>query len=98
MAVMLALDPQYLTAAGDDPKIVRASVGLSGPYDFYPFTGRSIEAMGRWPNPQDTHPIRYARTDAPPLFLVTSTIDDTVRPKNAINLSARLKQLGRRWR
>ena len=93
-AVMLALDPQYLRAAGVDPKIVRASVGLSGPYDFYPFTGRAVEAMGRWPDPQQTQPLHYARADAPPLLLVTSTLDDTVRPKNAINLSARLKELG----
>lgn len=93
-AVQLALDPKYLTAAGVDPKIVRASVGLSGPYDFYPFTGRSVEAMGQWPNPQETQPIRFARKDAPPLFLVTSTKDDTVRPKNAINLARRLEELG----
>ena len=89
-AVQLALDPQYLRAAGVDPKIVRASVGLSGPYDFYPFTGRAVEAMERWPDPQETQPLRYARADAPPLLLVTSTSDDTVRPKNAINLTARL--------
>lgn len=93
-AVQLALDPRYLTAEGVDPKIVRASVGLSGPYDFYPFTGRAIAAMGQWPDPQETQPLHFARADAPPLFLVTSTGDDTVRPKNAINLAARLQELG----
>lgn len=93
-AIMLALDTQWLRAVGVDPAIVRAAVGLSGPYDFYPFTGRSIEAMGRWPRPEETQPIRYARADAPPLLLVTSTMDDTVRPRNAINLTARLRELG----
>lgn len=94
-AVMLALDPQWLRAQGVDPAIVRASVGLSGPYDFYPFTSRrSIDAMSQWPRPEETQPIRYARADAPPLLLVTSTADDTVRPRNAIRLTARLRELG----
>lgn len=93
-AIMLALDPQWLRAAGVDPRIVRAAVGLSGPYDFYPFTGRAVEAMGQWPRPAETQPIRYARADAPPLLLVTSTRDETVRPKNAINLAARLRDRG----
>lgn len=94
-AVMLALDPRYLAAAGVDPAIVRASVGLSGPYDFYPFTSRrAIDAMSHWPDPQATQPLHFARAAAPPLFLVTSTADETVRPKNAINLAARLTTLG----
>lgn len=95
IAVMLSLDPQWLRGAGVDPRIVRAAVGLSGPYDFYPFDKpRSIDAMSQWPRPLETQPIRYARGDAPPLLLVTSSLDDTVRPKNAINLAARQRQLG----
>ncbi len=50
---MLALDPQWLAKAGA-PGAVKAAVGLSGPYDFFPFTGRAIEAMSQWPNPQET--------------------------------------------
>lgn len=93
-AVMLALDEQWLRAAGVDPSIVKAAVGLSGPYDFYPFTTRrSIDAMGGAPDPLATQPIRFARADAPPLLLVTSTLDDTVRPRNALNLTARLRAL-----
>ncbi len=91
---MLALDRQWLTRAGVDPGIVRAAVGLSGPYDFLPFTGRAIDAMSAWPRPQETQPIAYARRDAPPMLLVTGSDDDLVRPKNARNLAARLKQLG----
>ena len=95
IAVMLSLDEQWLRRAGVDPAIVRGAVGLSGPYDFYPFDKkRSIDAMSYWPRPLETQPIRYARADAPPLLLVTSSEDDTVRPKNAINLDARLRTLG----
>lgn len=94
-AVMLALDTGWLRRAGVDPGIVRAAVGLSGPYDFYPFDKkRSIDAMSDWPRPFETQPIRFARGDAPPLLLVTSTGDTVVRPRNAINLAARLETLG----
>jgi acetyl esterase/lipase len=94
-AVMLALDSKRLAAAGADPGIVKAAVGLSGPYDFYPFDKpRSIAAFSQWPRPEETQPIAFARADAPPLLLVTSEGDDTVRPKNANNLAAKLRALG----
>lgn len=94
-AVLLALDPRWLTAAGVDPGIVKAVVGLSGAYDFYPFTTkRSIDAMSAYPDPKVTQPIAFARADAPPMLLITSSEDTTVRPRNAINLTARLKQQG----
>jgi len=94
-AVMLALDAKRLAAAGADPKGVKAAVGLSGPYDFYPFTSdRAIAAFSQWPRPAETQPITFARADAPPLLLVTSDGDETVRPKNANNLGAKLRGLG----
>lgn len=94
-AVLLALDPRWLKAAEVDPGIVKAVLGLSGPYDFYPFTTkRSIDAMSHYPDPKLTQPIEQARADAPPMLLVTSTKDETVRPRNAINLSKRLRALG----
>jgi acetyl esterase/lipase len=94
-AVMLALDAERLTAAGADPGIIKAGVGLSGPYDFYPFDKpRSIAAFSQWPRPMETQPIEFARLDAPPLLLVTSEGDETVRPKNANNLGAKLRGLG----
>jgi acetyl esterase/lipase len=94
-AVLLALDPRWLKAAGVDPGIVKAVVGLSGAYDFFPFTTkRSIDAMSAYPDPAATQPISFARADAPPMLLITSSEDTTVRPRNAINLTARLKQEG----
>ncbi len=94
-AIMLALDPRWLRAQSVDPRIVKAAVGLSGPYDFYPFEKkRAIDAMSAWPRPEETQPIHFARGDAPPLLLVTSSEDVTVRPRNAIGLAARLRELG----
>lgn len=94
-AVMLALDAKRLAAAGADPAIIKAGVGLSGPYDFHPFTSdRAIAAFSEWPRPEETQPMTFARKDAPPLLLVTSDGDETVRPRNANNLAARLRELG----
>ncbi len=94
-AVMLALDAKRLSAAGSDPANIKAAVGLSGPYDFYPFTSeRAIAAMSQWPDPAETQPITFARADAPPLLLVTSDGDETVRVKNANNLGAKLRAVG----
>ena len=94
IVAMLALDTRWLKAEGVDPKIIKAAVGLSGPYDFYPFTSsRAIEAM-KSADPAATQPINFARADAPPMLLITSTGDTEVRPKNAINLAAKLKALG----
>lgn len=93
-AVMLALDSSYLRALGVDPGIVRGAAGLAGPYDFYPFTGRAIAAMGAAPDPQATQPIRFARADAPPLWLAHGSEDITVRPRNSIRLARRMKMVG----
>jgi acetyl esterase/lipase len=95
IAMMLTLDPHYLAALDVDPKIIRATVGLSGPYDFYPFDSkRSINAMYGWPRPEETQPIHYASKAAPPIMVVTGTEDDTVKPRNAILLARRLSELG----
>lgn len=91
---MIALDKRWLQAEGVDPGIVKAGVGLSGPYDFYPFTGRAVEAMEGAADPMMTQPITFARRDAPPLLLVTSSKDTVVRPRNAVNLTRKLQGLG----
>ncbi|WP_267395295.1 MULTISPECIES: alpha/beta hydrolase [unclassified Sphingomonas] len=94
-AVMLALDPRWLRAEGVDPHIVRAAIGLCGPYDFYPFDKkRSIDAMQGVASPALTQPIHFAHADAPPLLLVTASDDTEVRPYNAVNLYRRLRSLG----
>lgn len=92
---MLTLDPRWLAAERVDPRIIKAAVGLSGPYDFYPFDKkRSIDAMQGAKDPLMTQPIHFARGDAAPMLLVTSTEDTEVRPRNAIHLAAALKARG----
>lgn len=62
MALQLALDERFLTAAGADPARIRGAVGLSGPYDFYPFVRPDAhDAFGPYKgDPQASQPITYA--------------------------------------
>lgn len=95
IAMMLALDRQWLTAAGVDPRGVKAVAGLSGPYDFLPFDKSSSKnAFGQYPDPRATQPISFARGDAPPAFLATGDRDTTVKPRNSQALAAALKAKG----
>ncbi len=92
---MLTLDRRWLQAVGVDPRIIKAAVGLCGPYDFYPFTAkRAIDAMQGAADPVMTQPIHFARADAPPMLLVSAGNDTQVKAHNAVNLTARLKALG----
>ncbi len=93
-AVMLTLDPRWLRAENVAPDVIKAAVGLCGPYDFFPFTARrAIDAMQGAPDPQLTQPIHFARADAAPMLLVSAGDDVEVQAKNADNLAARLTAL-----
>lgn len=91
IALMLALDPQWLARAGA-PGAIKAAVGLAGPYDFYPFEagGAAEAALGGQPDPRITQPISFASAAAPPVLLLSGADDTTVRPRNAQALAAAL--------
>ena len=66
IAMMTALDRQWLAAKGLEPSIISGVIGLAGPYDFLPLTTDSSKiALGAWPDLTETQPITYARADAP---------------------------------
>jgi len=93
-ATMLVLHPKYLPASGLS-EYVRCVVGLSGPYDFYPFDGPiSIRTFGAVRDPQDTQPIQHVTRSAPPMFLGTGDQDRLVYPRNTVALAKRLRQEG----
>lgn len=95
-AAMLALDPQWLRAAGTDPAVIRGVAGLAGPYDFTPLEkgGRADKAMGKIRPIEKTQPVSFARGDAPPMWLATGDADDIVRPRNSQNLVAAIERAG----
>ncbi|KKB80945.1 hypothetical protein VW35_01825 [Devosia soli] len=93
-ATMLALHPDYLPAEGI-LKNVRCVVGLSGPYDFYPFDSPiTVRTFGAVTEPEDTQPIEHVAQFAPPMFLGTGDADRLVYPRNTVALSNRLRQAG----
>jgi acetyl esterase/lipase len=94
-AVMLGLDRRFLRSAGVDSASVRAVAGLSGPYDFLPFTSAAAEAaFSRWPKLPETQPVNAVRSDAPPLLLASGDADMLVSVRNTRTLATRLRSVG----
>ena len=98
-AMMLGLERQWLGRAGVADGFVKGVIGLSGPYDFYPFTSDSTRnAFGHFADGPSTQPIHFVRADAPPLLLITGDADVTVKPRNSEALAAAMTALGRPMR
>lgn len=93
-ATMLALDQAYLAKAGLLER-VRCVVGLSGPYDFFPFDGPiSLRTFGAVREPELTQPIHHVSAAAPPMFLGTGDRDRLVLPRNTVALAKSLRAAG----
>ncbi len=93
IAAMLALQPDYLAAAGTPP--VQAFAGLAGPYDFHPFdVPAAVAAFGKAPDPAATQPVNLALERAPPVFLAHGDSDELVQPRNSRSLAGKLAAAG----
>ncbi|RUT34393.1 alpha/beta hydrolase [Arsenicitalea aurantiaca] len=89
-AAMLALSPLFLDASARGA--LRGVVGLSGPYDFYPFDVETTrQTFSAAPEPLATQPVNLVRPGAPPMFLATGTRDRLVYPRNTIALAKALR-------
>jgi acetyl esterase/lipase len=92
IALMLALDPEWLGAARAR---IRSAVGLAGPYDFLPLTDATLKRIfATAPDLATTQPITYADGTAPPLLLATGRLDRVVSPANTTRLAARVRARG----
>jgi acetyl esterase/lipase len=95
IAAMVTLDKQWLAKAGAPADTIKGFIGLAGPYDFFPFTSDSSRnAFGHLPDPTISQPIHYARADAPPMLLLTGSMDTTVKPRNSRVLAEAITKLG----
>jgi acetyl esterase/lipase len=96
LAALVTLDPRYFAALAPAPRPAIAGViGLSGPYDFLPLREADVQDMfGPPPLYPESQPINFVRADAPPMLLVHGLADETVWPKNSINLAAALTACG----
>lgn len=94
-AAMVAFDPRFAEAAGFGRTRIAGFIGLAGPYDFLPLTGRITRAVFGFPDTSpDTQPINFVTADAPPSLLLYATRDTLVGPHNSENLAARLRAAG----
>lgn len=93
--VMTALDPQWLAREGADADALAGVIGLSGPYDFYPFDSEStINAFGHADDPEATQPINRVRDDAPSMLFIHGDKDTLVRSRNSRELAKRIEVAG----
>lgn len=94
-AAMLTLDARWLAAQNMRAcDTVDAFVGLAGPYDFRPLTGRSLPAIFGGPSPAGVMPIDHVVGSPPPMLLISGLNDTTVRPANSRNLAAKARAAG----
>ena len=97
IAALLTLDAHYLKNVGLDRNVIRATATLSGPYDFTPnpwdrpVFNQATNATSINPN---IEPITFVDGKEPPMLLVQGLRDKIVSPSNAINLAARIRQVG----
>ncbi|HMO69184.1 MAG TPA: alpha/beta hydrolase [Novosphingobium sp.] len=95
LAALVTLDRRWLAARGLPSGFVRGVIGLSGPYDFHPFTSdQARRAFGHVADPAQTQPIAFVRADAPPMLLLTGDADVTVKPRNSTALGSALASAG----
>ncbi|MGV8929260.1 MAG: alpha/beta hydrolase [Brevundimonas sp.] len=96
LALMITLDRRYMAAVGA-PGLIKAAVGLAGPYDFLPFdVPASVNAFGQVADPTLTQPVTFARADAPPLWLGHGTADVIVHAEDTTILCERMRAVGGR--
>lgn len=95
-AAMLALDPQWLAAAGTTPSIIKGWVGLAGPYDFLPIEDAEVKPVFYFPNsPPDSQPINHVSAASPPALLIASVDDTEVNlQRNTGGMASRLRAQG----
>lgn len=88
IAALVALDPRYR------PADVAGFVGISGPYDFLPFSARTAEIFAGTADLAQTQPITFAGPGSPPALLFHGAEDRIVYTHNAENLTAALRRSG----
>jgi acetyl esterase/lipase len=93
--VETALDQRWLARVGVPRSAIRGVVGLSGPYDFFPYISDSTRrTFGSVKAGEESQPVNHTRKDAPPMLLVHGEADTLVKPRNTRALAAALTAAG----
>jgi acetyl esterase/lipase len=97
IVALLTLDKHYLRNVGLDRDAIRATAGLSGPYDFVPSPpdrGVFSMAVNDTNPPADIEPINFVDGKEPPMLLIQGLDDPTVHYTNALDLAAKIRAAG----
>jgi len=95
IAALLALDSQYTKKFNVDRQRIAGLIGLSGPYDFLPLKSERLKTIFNAAGDiQNTQPINFVTSSAPPALLVHGLDDTTVLPFNTENLAKKLSDNG----
>ncbi len=87
IAVHVVAGADYLAATGLAAGDIAGIIGLSGPYDFYPYqVAASRAAFGDAPA-SASQPVAQELGHMPPLLLITGDSDTTVKPRNSQRLA-----------
>lgn len=93
--VMAALEDRWLESDGMAASDIAGVVGLSGPYDFFPFDSDSTKAaFGEASAPEATQPVNQISGGAPPMLLIHGEKDDLVKVRNTRELASRIIEAG----
>ena len=93
-AMMLALDAPRFGGPDLGAKL-RGVVGLSGPYNFYPFdVSQAIAAFEGTPEPEASQPVNIVHDRVPDALLIHGRADTTCGLYNSENLAAKLRGAG----
>ena len=93
MAVMMAINPEYLAEASLKPNDFAGVIGLAGPYDFLPLKSDRLKTIfGSEAEQWKSQPINFVNGKNPPLYLAVGMKDNTVWPRNTINLAKKIKE------
>ena len=91
IAMLLALDQRYLAAVGSASDSLAGVIGISGPYDFRPFTSDFMFDVFPGEEAQAaSQPVNFAGGDDPPVLLLHGDADKRVWTRNSKRLHARL--------
>jgi len=93
IAMILGADDAFHEAVGSQRAWIRGTAGISGPYDFLPFTDAHIKAIFSHYPDKETQPINHITQPMAPVFLATGDDDDTVDPRNSHRVKAKLNAI-----
>ncbi len=86
-AVQLVADQTYLASEGMSANDIAGIIGLSGPYDFYPYDVKATQIAFGETLAAQSQPVEQDLSHMPPMLLITGTRDHTVYPRNSRRLA-----------